>query len=137
MPGLAGLEPMPRNRGLLSLRAVNSLKKVFGANHPAWLTLLNAPALNVSLETAVTLTGRFAGSSGSFCAVTVIGGSEVVSGVCAAASAGPSTTASNPHNTPSLTVRFGIREFSHIFWCCYETSTFDAVVHGRDLGGSA
>jgi len=29
--GLAGLEPRPRNRGLLSLRAVKSLKKVFGA----------------------------------------------------------------------------------------------------------
>ena len=30
-PGLFGLEPTPRNRGLLSLRAVNSLKNVFGA----------------------------------------------------------------------------------------------------------
>src|SRR3954454_8641041 len=105
MPGLLGLEPTPRKRGLLSLRAVNSLKNVFGANHPAWLTLLNASAVNVSLETAVTLTGRFAGSSGSFCAVTVIGGSDVVSGgACAAASAGASTRASSAHDTPALTV---------------------------------
>src|SRR5262245_47718421 len=105
MPGLLGLEPTPRKRGLLSLRAVNSLKNVFGANHPAWLTLLNASAVNVSFATAVTLTGRFAGSSGSFCAATVMGGSDVVSGgVCASASAGPSTTASRPHDTPVLRV---------------------------------
>jgi hypothetical protein len=76
-PGLLGLAPTPRNRGLLSLRAVNSLKYVFGANQPASLTLCSASCISVSLETAVTLTGRFAGSSGSFCAVTVIGGSVV------------------------------------------------------------
>ena len=29
--GLAGLEPMPRKRALLTLRAVNSVKTVFGA----------------------------------------------------------------------------------------------------------
>src|SRR5438128_2100587 len=86
MPGLPGLDPTPRKRGLLSLRAVNSLKNVFGANQPAWLTLVKASTVNVSLTTAVTLTGRFAGSCGSFCAVTSIGGNVVVSGgVCAAA----------------------------------------------------
>ena len=31
MPGFAGLDPMPRNVALLSLRAVNSEKFVFGA----------------------------------------------------------------------------------------------------------
>ena len=46
-------------RGLLSLRAVNSLKNVFGANQPASLTLRSAAVLNVSFRTAVTLTGRF------------------------------------------------------------------------------
>src|SRR6266850_2600481 len=119
MPGLLGLDPTPRNRGLLSLRAVNSLKKVLGANQPAWLTLLSPAAVNVSLDTAVTLTGRFAGSCGSFCAVTVIGGNDVVSGACAAAYAGASRT-SKPHETPALSVLFGIREFSHIFWCSYD-----------------
>ena len=29
--GFAGLAPIPRNRGLVSLRAVNSEKNVFGA----------------------------------------------------------------------------------------------------------
>src|SRR4030095_7755109 len=138
MPGLLGLEPTPRNRGLLSLRAVNSLKKVFGANHPAWLTLLNASAFNVSLEIAVTMIGRFAGSCGSFFADTVTSGSVVVSGVCcAAAAAGPSTRTSNARDTPELTALFRIRKFSHIFWCCHETSTFDARVHSWDLSGSA
>src|SRR6266850_3365638 len=121
MPGLAGLDPTPRNRGLLSLRAVNSLKKVLGANQPAWLTLVSASAVMVSFTTAVTLIGRVAGSCGSFCAVTVIGGSDVVSGgVCAAARVGRSRDASNPHDTAALRVLFGIREFSHIFWCCYD-----------------
>src|SRR5712664_3123681 len=122
MPGLFGLEPTPRNRGLLSLRAVNSLKKVFGANQPAWLTLLSPAAVNVSLNTAVTLTGRFAGSCGSFCAVTVIGGNDVVSGgVCALALTETKTAktakdslalrASRPLRSSSC-VGFGIREFS-------------------------
>src|ERR1043165_7110201 len=75
---------MPRMRALLSLRAVNSLKKVFGANHPAWLTLRRSSAVNVSPGTAVTLTGRFWGSSGAFCAVTVIGGSVRVAAGCGA-----------------------------------------------------
>jgi N-acyl-D-aspartate/D-glutamate deacylase len=30
-PGFVGEAPMPRNLGLLSLRALNSVKKVFGA----------------------------------------------------------------------------------------------------------
>src|SRR5438552_1834640 len=74
MPGLVGLAPTPRNRGLLSFRALNSLKKVFGAYHPAWLIAFSPFSNSVSLETVVTLTGKFCGSSGSFCAVTVIGG---------------------------------------------------------------
>src|SRR6266446_340389 len=88
MPGFVGLAPIPRIRGLLSFRAVNSLKKMFGANHPASLTVRRAALVNVSLRTAVTLTGRFCGSSGSFCAVTVIGGNVVYSGGCAAAREG-------------------------------------------------
>src|SRR5437762_5299771 len=101
---------MPRIRGLLSLRAVNSLKNVFGANHPASLTVLRASAVNVSLNTAVTLTGRFCGSSGCFCAVTVIGGSVVVS-VCATTGADERSA----RDAPATSDRFGIHEFSHIF----------------------
>src|SRR6266446_10930438 len=88
MPGLVGLAPTPRNRGLLSFRALNSLKKVFGAYHPAWLIAFSPFSNSVSLETVVTLTGKFCGSSGSFCAVTVIGGNVVYSGGCAAAREG-------------------------------------------------
>src|SRR5436190_19298413 len=102
---------MPRIRGLLSLRAVNSLKNVFGANHPASLTVLRASAVNVSLTTAVTLTGRFCGSSGCFCAVTVIGGNVVVS-VWPAAGA----DAARARKAPAASDRLGIGEFSHIFW---------------------
>jgi phage tail sheath gpL-like len=97
------------------LRAVNSLKKVLGENQPAWLTLVSASATRVSLGTAVTLTGRLPGSCGSFWAVTVIGGSAVVKGVCAAAGEQMSQDASNPHDAATLRVLFGIREFSHIF----------------------
>jgi hypothetical protein len=77
----------------------------------------------VSLDTAVTLTGRFAGSCGSFCAVTVIGGNDVVSGGCALAPAG--TKHAKPAKAAKMSCRgfdlmFGIREFSHIFWCSYD-----------------
>src|SRR5262245_62312383 len=120
MPGLAGLEPTPRNRALLSLRAVNSLKNVFGENHPAWLTPVKPSATIVSLGTAVTLPGSVPGSCGLFCAVTVIGGSDVVSGCCPAACDGARSDASSPHTTAVARVLFGIREFSHIFWCGYD-----------------
>src|SRR2546423_4547923 len=104
MPGFVGLAPMPRKRGLLSLRAVNSLKKVFGAYIDASL-MLRIPAFSiVSFDTAVTLTGSFCGSSGSFCAVTVIVGSVVRSGgagdgdgCCAAAPAGEKSAAMRLH----------------------------------------
>ena len=39
MPGLFGLEPMPRNRALLSFRADHSVKKVLGAKIAASLTM--------------------------------------------------------------------------------------------------
>ena len=69
--GLFGLEPMPRKRALLSLRAVNSLKNVFGAYCAASLTL-STPAFSiVSRVTAVTLTGASWTFSGSFSARTV------------------------------------------------------------------
>jgi hypothetical protein len=54
---LLGLEPTPRNRALLSFRALNSLKNVFGANTAASLTLRTAAASSVAPGTAVTLTG--------------------------------------------------------------------------------
>ena len=62
---------MPRKRALLSFRAVHSVKKVFGAKIAASLTMWMPAFSIVSCETAVTLTGIFCLSSGSFCAVTV------------------------------------------------------------------
>jgi hypothetical protein len=69
--GLFGLEPMPRKRALLSFRAVNSLKKVFGAYCAASLTLATPAFPMVSPVTAVTLTGASWMFSGSFSARTV------------------------------------------------------------------
>ncbi len=68
--GFAGLDPIPRNRGLLSFRAVNSVKVTFGAKIAASLTMRMPARSMVSAETAVTLTGSLRASSGSFCAVT-------------------------------------------------------------------
>src|SRR6187397_442291 len=62
---------MPRTRALLNLRAVLSVKIVFGDRIAASLTSLIPAASMVSRVTAVTLTGTFWRSSGSFCAVTV------------------------------------------------------------------
>ncbi len=64
--GLPGLEPMPRNLGLLSFLAVNSVKLTFGAKMPASLTIRMPAWSMVSADTAVTLTGSFRASSGSF-----------------------------------------------------------------------
>ena len=55
--GFAGLEPMPRNRGLLSFRAVNSVNETFGAKIAASLTMRMPARSIVSADTAVTLTG--------------------------------------------------------------------------------
>ena len=74
MPGLAGLEPMPRNRALLSLRAENSVKYVLGAKIAASLTQWISASSMVFSVTAVTLTGTFCLSSGVFWAVTVTAG---------------------------------------------------------------
>ena len=71
MPGLFGLELMPRKRALLNLRAVHSVKTVLGARMAASLTRRMPAASMVSRVTAVTLTGTFWRSAGSFCAVTV------------------------------------------------------------------
>ena len=71
MPGLFGLELMPRKRALLNLRAVHSVNTVLGARMAASLTSRMPAASMVSRVTAVTLTGTFCRSSGSFCAVTV------------------------------------------------------------------
>ncbi len=99
--GLPGLAPMPRMRELLSLRAVNSVNETLGAKIAASLTM-RMPALSmVSAETAVTLTGSFRASSGSFCAVTVTEGTVTrtsgSSGPCVAVVACPaSDTAVKP-----------------------------------------
>ena len=110
--GLPGLEPMPRNRGLLSFRAVNSVKLTFGAKIPASLTIRMPARSMVSAETAVTLTGSLRGSSGSFCAVTVTDGSvtrtsgssgDCAAGVdCPAADARDSTKLARNTNTTIL-----------------------------------
>src|SRR5262245_37890664 len=61
---------MPRKRALLNLRADHSVKNVLGAKMAAWLTMLMSAFSMVSFDTAVTLTGIFWMSSGSFWAVT-------------------------------------------------------------------
>ena len=83
---------MPRNRGLLDLRAVNSEKNVLGANNAASLTMRTLAADSVPEVTAVTLPGTSFTSTGSFCAVTITGGSVTRGcggGVCAMAASGP------------------------------------------------
>ena len=111
MPGFAGLELMPRNRALLNLRAVNSEKNVFGAKIAASLTMRAPESASVCFDTAVTLTGTFWASSGSFVAVTVTVGSFVrrmpssgsgcaVAGCCAAAGAARSARRSMANNKP-------------------------------------
>ncbi len=67
-------------RALLSLRAVNSVNDVFGENTPASLTIVTPDFDSKSAGTAVTLTGSVLGSAGSFCAVTVMGGSVIFGG---------------------------------------------------------
>jgi hypothetical protein len=113
-PGLFGLEPTPRNRALLNFRAVNSLKNVFGAKMAASLTLRTPSASSVSPGTAVTLMGTFWGSSGAFCAVTVIGGSAVRSCACAPAGASASASSAQPAG-PGKRLSDNICEFSHMF----------------------
>jgi hypothetical protein len=68
---------MPRIRGLLNLRAVNSVKCVFGEKEAASLTCVLPDKSICSCEATVTLVGSVAGSAGSFCAVTVIGGTVI------------------------------------------------------------
>ena len=63
MAGLFGLEPMPRTRALLNLRAVPSVKIVLGDRIAASLTSRMPAASIVSRVTAVTLTGTFWRSS--------------------------------------------------------------------------
>ena len=89
MEGLPGLAPMPRKRALLALRAVNSVKNVFGANSAASLTMRTLLSVRVSAVTAVTLPGTLRMSVGSFCAVTTTGGrvKRGVEGGCDCASA--------------------------------------------------
>src|SRR5437016_7024965 len=73
-PGFAGLDPTPRNRALLNLRALNSEKKVLGEYFAASPTSVMSALSRVFFDTAVTLTGSFCTSAGSFCALTVTGG---------------------------------------------------------------
>ena len=75
MLGFAGLDQMPRNRGLLSLRAVKSENCVLGEKMAASRTRDTPAFASMAPETAVTLTGSDWGSAGSFCAVTVMVGS--------------------------------------------------------------
>ena len=57
---------------------MNSVNDAFGEKGPASLTIVMPRLLEPSAETVVTLTGSVFGSAGSFCAVTVIGGSVIV-----------------------------------------------------------
>ena len=69
--GLAGLEPMPRKRALLTLRAVNSVKTVLGAKIAASVMARSPELAMVCAVTAVTLAGTSFTSAASFCAVTM------------------------------------------------------------------
>ena len=71
MAGLAGLEPMPRKRALLTLRAVNSVNSEFGAKITASVIAINPESVMVFDVTAVTLPGTFLTSVASFSAVTM------------------------------------------------------------------
>src|SRR5262245_51378498 len=74
-PGLFGLELMPRNRALLSLRADQSVMSVFGAKIAASPTESMRARSSVPLDTAVRLAGTVWAFSGTFAAVTVMVGS--------------------------------------------------------------
>src|SRR5262245_27151129 len=112
---------MPRKRALLSLRALNSVKKVFGAYIAASLMMPTPASSSVVDGTAVTLTGRFRGSAGSFWAVTVTGGSSIeAAGACwARAEAAPATHSSRGVKTrpdrclERTSTGVGIRGLSH------------------------
>ena len=85
IPGLAGLEPMPRTNGLLTRRADSSATRVFGESTAASLTIVMPAASMTSAGTAVTLTGRRWTSAGSFCAVTTMVGSVMGGTACCGA----------------------------------------------------
>src|SRR5688572_20066814 len=88
MAGLFGLEPMPRKRALLTLRAVNSVNTVFGAKIAASVMARSPESVIVCAVTAVTLAGSSLMSVASFCAVTITVGNVTVGGVvCANADA--------------------------------------------------
>src|SRR4030095_11510302 len=71
MAGLPGLDPMPRKRALLTLRAVNSVKTVFGAKIAASV-IARRPAFSiVAAVTAVMLAGTSLISDASLSAVTM------------------------------------------------------------------
>jgi hypothetical protein len=72
--GLAGLDPTPRNRALLSLRAVNSVKTVFGTVMAASDTMATPARASISAVIAVRLRGSFCALAGSFWAVTMTSG---------------------------------------------------------------
>ena len=61
-PGFMGEAPMPRNRGLLSLRALNSVKIVFGAWMAASFTVRIAALSRKSRPATVALSGRLSRS---------------------------------------------------------------------------
>src|SRR5690349_5214800 len=69
--GFAGLAPMPRKRALLTFRAVNSVKVVFGAKMLASVIDCSAESLIVAFVTAVMLAGTVCTSDASFSAVTI------------------------------------------------------------------
>src|SRR5688500_18856483 len=83
--GLPGLEPMPRNRALLTFRAVNSVNTEFGAKITASVMARNPESLMVCAVTAVTLAGTSLMSADSRSAVTTTVGKVTVGGAACAA----------------------------------------------------
>src|SRR5687768_5642937 len=71
---------MPRNRALLTLRAVNSVNTEFGAKITASVIARNPESLMVCAVTAVTLARPSFRSADSFSGVTTTGGNVTVGG---------------------------------------------------------
>src|SRR5687768_11432797 len=80
MAGLPGLEPMPRKRALLTLRAVNSVNTVLGAKIAASVIERRPASAMVAAVTAVTLAGTSFASAASRSAVTTTVGRTMVGG---------------------------------------------------------
>src|SRR5262245_26923709 len=87
---------MPRKRALLTLRAVNSVKIVFGAKIAPSVTDSSPESAMVDAVTAVTLPGTSLILVASFSAVTMtVGSTRLGAADCANAAVGPRASTNN------------------------------------------